>query len=340
MNLAVIGLGPHGIRLVESAKRIESINVVAIIDRDLEKMNNPKFDFIPHKLNSLGQLWEINLKVDILLIATNGPSHAPIALEAIEKGVKYLMVCKPIACTVEDALSIELAAKENNVRVVVDHGLRYDNTYTWIKQHLTAKTWGALLSIYIYRPGIGLGCLGVHSFDLANFLVGDTPQNVTAWIDKPKGNNPRGAEFVDPGGLVILNYADEQKAIISQIEVGVGPMLVEVITENAKITVNEKFGEIEIIKKDTDAKAAPGRPIPLSRVINPNDIEVKHDIYNLMTDAILDLKGEASIQADCKVGINSVSILAAAYMSDANGHSPYMLPLMDSVALKKFLPVT
>ncbi len=340
MKLALIGLGPHGLRLLEAAKRIGDVTTVAVIDRDEQKLNLPQVANIAHKLSDLSALWTNQIRPDILLIATNGPSHAPIALEAMDNGVTYLLISKPLACSAEDGIKIIEKAKEKNVRVVVDHALRYDDTYDWIHKQLRSGIWGDLKSVYIQRPGIGLGCLGVHSFDLANYLLNSLPETVTGWVDEPKGKNPRGEQFIDPGGLVILNYSNERRAVISQIETGAGPMSVELICTFARIKVDEKYGQLEVVTKEKGFVPGPGKPVPMTKTFNPHQKEVKHDNVLLMERTIRELIGNEKLNADAQVGLNSVAILAASYLSHQHGNIPYAFPLYKTEDLKLFLPVT
>ncbi len=340
MKLALIGLGPHGLRLLEAAKRISQITTVAVIDRDEQKLNLPQVAEIPHRLNDLSLLWTNQIQPDILLIATNGPSHAPIALEAMDHGVSYLLISKPLACTTEDCINLLEKSKQKNIRIAVDHAIRYDDTYNWIKSQISSGSWGDIKSIYIQRPGIGLGCLGVHSIDIANFLMEELPETVTGWIDKPYNINPRGAEFIDPGGLVVLNYSKEKRAVISQIETGSGPMSVEIICNYARIKVDEKFGQLEVVSRDKNYKAGPGNPVPYMKEINPHNQPVKHDLILLMETTIRDLLESENPKADTEAGLNAVAILAASYLSHQNGNTPYPFPLHKGEDLKLFLPIT
>src|SRR5690606_38665984 len=114
------------------------------------------------------------------------------------------------------------AARKKNVRLAVDEINRFDPVIQHRREKIGSGAWGKLKSIYIQKPGIGLGCLGTHSFDLINFLTGTDPLRVTGWVDDPAGKNPRGEHFRDPGGLVIIEYKDGIKGIVSQIEEGAG----------------------------------------------------------------------------------------------------------------------
>jgi predicted dehydrogenase len=258
----------------------------------------------------------------------------------MEKGVKYIFISKPIACSLVDAYRIMAKSIETNTRVIVDHGLRHDKTYNWIIEEQNKGSFGNLQSIHIQRPGIGLGCLGVHSFDLANFICGLRPERVSGWVDKPFKKNPRGEQFVDPGGLVILEYPGGIRAIIQQIEDGAGPMAVELNYQYARIRVDEKFGQLEVVAKDRSIQASPGKPVPFTKSINPHGIEVNHDIFFLMKCIIEELIQGNIMKADAVHGVISVEILVAAYMSSEKGNIPIPLPITNNIYFNKFLPVT
>jgi len=332
IKVAIIGLGPHGMRFVQCVLNDERLWLVAVVDKDSSKLNSQSIPKETAKCKDISEIW--SFQISVLLIATNGPSHAPIAFEAIEKGVKYILVTKPIATTLKDARSLQALSALHDVRIAVDHGLRYDTTYQWIKRSIKEGMLGKIRSIYIQRPGIGLGCLGVHSFDLATNLINDTIDTVTGWVDSPLGKNPRGEQFIDPGGLVVISYKNGAKAIISQIEDGIGPMSVEINFTKARIRVDEKFNLLEWVYSE----APPLRGFV--RVVNPHDQPVSHNTIKLMNEVINELVFESSLEADVRWGVLSFEVLLAAYMSSEDNHMPIKLPITDHNMEARFLPVT
>jgi predicted dehydrogenase len=339
LKIAIIGLGPHGMRMVMSVIQNDSLKLVAVVDRDDSKLNQETITQSGAiKTNELSAIWKLN--IDFLLIATNGPSHFAISKEAIQNNVKYLLISKPMTTSVEDAMEINKLAKENNVRVCVDHILRYDETYQWIKLQVINKKWGELRRLYLQRPGIGLGCLGVHSFDLANYLTGLYPQNITGWLDKPIGKNPRGEHFVDPGGLVVIDYGNGVKATVDQIEDGSGPAITELVFNHARVRVDEKNNILEVVEKDATFIPGPNKKAPLTRNINPHQLEVKHDMIELLGKLINELISLDSIISDGLTGQNTIEILVAAYISNDLGNIPVKLPLNKQEFLERKLNIT
>lgn len=339
IKAAIIGLGPHGMRMLQSVSQIELIKLVAVVDHDEAKLNQKLVvNSGALKLKDLAELWKH--KIELLMIATNGPSHFAICMEGIRNGITHLLISKPMTTSVSDAIAINKAAAEKNVRVCVDHILRYDDTYQWIKLQILNNRWGNLRRLYLQRPGIGMGCLGVHSFDMANYLTGKQPEKVTAWIDKPVGKNPRGEQFVDPGGLVVIDYGDGLRATVDQIEDGSGPPVTEMVFKYARVRVDEKNNLLEVVEKDPDFVPGPNKKVPLLRFINPHNQEVSHDMVSLLQRITLELISDKPLLSDGITGQNTIEILSAAYISNSSGNVPVALPLLKSDHLNLNLNIT
>lgn len=339
IKAAIVGLGPHGMRMLKAASKIENIDVVAVLDRDEEKLKQE--EVVQSKVQTitdLANLWQHN--IELLMIATNGPSHAAISLEGINNGITHLLVTKPFTCSLEDAIEVNKAAKENNVKLSVDHLLRYDFSYQWIAQQTKNQTWGELKRMYIQRPGIGLGCLGVHSFDIANFIVGSTPKTITGWVDEPVRKNPRGEQFVDPGGTVVMQYENGVRVVVDQIEEGSGPQSIELSYKYARVKLDDKLGTLEVVAKDRDFVPGPNKKPTLDRQINPHIESFKINTVQLLENMLKELIAEGEVSANGAAGEKAVEILVAAYKSHENNNIPVALPLTNEADLKKYLPVT
>lgn len=319
---------------------MSEIDLVAIADRSGDALESTEVTDGVRSYSELDDMLNAEKDLQALVVCTNGPSHAPICINAMERGIKRLFVSKPLACSIEDSRRIIEKAQQTGTRIVVDHGLRHDHTYNWIRQKVDDGSYGNLRSVYIQRPGIGLGCLGVHSFDLANVISGKAIERVTAWVDEPIGKNPRGEQFVDPGGLVILEHEGGLRSVISQIEDGSGPMSVELNFQFARMRVDAKYKTLEVVSKDPEFVPGPGRPAPLEKAINPHDRDVDHNIFDLMKALLSELAGEGPIKASADCGYNSIEVLVAAYASNDNGNRPVSIPVDNEEYRKLSLPIT
>lgn len=339
MKAAIIGFGPHGKRILQALGRIEQIEIAGVVDANPDVLKSSE---VPgeKRFERTSDLYSTCPEVDVLCIATNGPSHAPLTTEAITKGVKYILVEKPMACSVKDCLAMEKMATEKNVRLGVDKINRHDEVYQWLRQKLVSGEFGKLRSIYIQKPGIGLGCLGTHSFDLANYLADQLPVRVTGWVDKPVGKNPRGEQFVDPGGLVIIEYHDGTRAIVEQIEDGAGPLTIEIHCTAARVLYDPKNAFLDVRVRDLSVKPGPGKPPVYNAVALPRDLNLKGDMLKQVEAVIRELISDKPMSIDARFGRSAVEVLSAAYVSHQKENIPVNLPLTKEEDLSLFLPVT
>lgn len=337
IKAAVIGMGPHGRRIVDVVGRFEQLELTAVVDRLETALAYEKLPTHTARLQSLDTLWSHG--IELLCIATNGPSHAKLAAEAASKGVRYLMVEKPMACSVAECEQINQSAQATGTRVAVDHVRRFAPVYRWLRERIDSGDWGSVRAIWMQRPGIGLGCNAVHSFDTVRFLTGRDVRRVTAWVDEPIGKNPRGADFVDPGGMVVLDMGPDLRCVVAQIEDGAGPTAVEIDMTAARIRLDEQSGAIEIVARDLSVKPGPGRPASFARVEPPAGMSAKTDMLSMIEGCLGDLLADRPVESDGAAGLATVEILVAAYLSHRRGNVPVALPLA-AQDRKEWLPVT
>lgn len=338
LKAAIIGFGPHGKRLLQACKSVHKIEILGIVDlnpQNLESIESPICGFWDSK-----SLYEAIPGLQVLIIATNGPSHAPIAIEAINQGVKYLMIEKPMACSIQECFQIEELAKANGVRVSIDKHLRYDASINFIRESIQSGKWGKIRTIQMQVPGIGLGCLGTHWLDIANYLFDSFPIKVSGWIDEPKSANPRGSHFIDPGGMVICDYGNESRSVLSQIEDGAGPLTMEIHTTGARIYYDPKNGVLDILERDLTVVPGPGRPPIYNKLEIAADVNVKGDAIGQMSRLLSDLVSEGEMRTEGKFGAIALEIVTAAYLSHERGNIPVCLPLTKPEETTKYFLFT
>lgn len=339
MKAAVIGMGPHGLRVAQAIQRIPALELAAVVDRQTDVLERLDLPETVRRCTSLEEMTAVG-DIQLVSVATNGPSHAALSLAAIQAGARRVMVEKPMACSLAECDQILEAARQTGTRVAVDHVRRYSQIYLWLRDQIASGVWGEVRAIWMQRPGIGLGCNATHSFDAVTMLAGRPVKHVTAWVDPPKTKNPRGEQFVDPGGLVIMDLGDNVRATVAQIEDGAGPTSLEIDLTAARVRMDERSGEVEIVERDLSVKPGPGRPPVLNYVKPPENISTKLDLVEMIRGCLEDLAGDGAIYSDGVSGRSSVEVLVAAYLSHRRGNLPVALPLVDSEALELWLPVT
>ncbi|MBI5625545.1 MAG: Gfo/Idh/MocA family oxidoreductase [Elusimicrobia bacterium] len=322
LKTAIVGMGPQGRRMLKAVQRLPAFALVGVADTRPDCLEKLELPAGCSRSPSAEELLDRHRDVSVVLVTTTAPSHAPLALLAIERGARYVLVEKPMACSVEECLRIEEAARAKGVRLCVNHSTRHDPLHDWIRKEIATGRWGAVRSVYVQRPGIGLGCVGGHSIDQINNLVGRPVETVTGWIDAPKRKNPRGDQFCDPGGLLILDYGGETRGIVVQNEDGAGPISIEINLQRARIRVDEKLGECQILERDQSVVQGPNQPAAYIAAPPPASLPVRQDLSLLLDLALRELVAESPCRCTAAVGRDVLQILTAGYLSARSGHLP------------------
>lgn len=123
------------------------------------------------------------MKPDIVVVAVNECSHEKESLEAIVARPRLVILEKPVALSVKQALKIKTMANRNGVPVMVNHERRFSEDYILVRQWM--KTIGPLQSVQgilssgmaVYNPreeNSGAYSLihdGTHLVDIVQFLL-------------------------------------------------------------------------------------------------------------------------------------------------------------------------
>lgn len=136
--------------------------------------------------------------VDVVAVCTPSGSHARLALAALEAG-RHVVVEKPLAVTVEDALRVERAARERGLVVSMISQRRFEPQHQALRRALDDGALGELRLVATHVPwyrdddyyaaaawrsaaeegGGSLMNQGVHNVDLLRWLCGPV-ESVTA----------------------------------------------------------------------------------------------------------------------------------------------------------------
>jgi len=87
-------------------------------------------------------------KPDIVSVCTRPKQHAEITIEAAKRGVKGILCEKPMAENLGRADEMIKVCEENNVKLAIDHQLRFDAPYVTAKNLIEDSVIGTLFRIY------------------------------------------------------------------------------------------------------------------------------------------------------------------------------------------------
>jgi predicted dehydrogenase len=331
MKVAVLGLGAMGRRHLTAVAGVTGLELVAIADLRRDALDAAD---APSGIRRSTDPFELlrAVRPDLAVIATHAPSHRDLALAALEAGVGRILCEKPMASSVAEADEMIEAARRRGARLTVNHGRRVEPLYRWVAARVQSGDWGELRTIRVVCPGIGLGCVGTHYLDLMRLLSGEEMVSVTGWIDPERGPNPRGAEFHDPGGVVVVEGRSGRRYVHQQIEDGGGPAPVVVELTGARLTVVEDTREVEWLRREPGSRQ--WRPAPI-----PEDMALRLDVVEMAAAVLRELAGEGRLSADGADGRAALELVAAAHVSHRRGHTPVALPLEGPDRAER-LPIT
>ncbi|WP_170762471.1 inositol 2-dehydrogenase [Ruegeria lacuscaerulensis] len=163
--------------------------------------------------------------IDAVLIATPTDTHSDL-IEAATRAGKAVLCEKPVDLDLERAIACKSIADATGQPVMVGFNRRFDPSFSALKSAADRDEIGAaeMLSItsfdpapppvsYVQVSGGLFRDMMIHDFDMANFLMGQLPQHIsavgTSIIDPEIGR----AGDVDTA-VVTMSYADGKIAVI------------------------------------------------------------------------------------------------------------------------------
>jgi predicted dehydrogenase len=201
IRYGIIGFGLFAERTIAPAiKASPNSELVAIQKRSLAAANEKAGLFnVPLAFDSAEALVK-HRDVDAIFIVSANSGHAPATIAAAEAG-KHVLVEKPMAVNVKEAESMIKSCKENNVKLMVAHMVRFSPLVTRIKELVSLGLIGKITFIrseFIYdgrlshRPwlidrkiagGGPLFDIGVHCLDTTRILLDDEVVSVKSQLD-------------------------------------------------------------------------------------------------------------------------------------------------------------
>jgi predicted dehydrogenase len=188
IKVCLIGAGRIGFKLEFDKKRLKPAshygmwlkNKKVILTAVAEK--NKSF-LLKKKINKKIKIYEdykkmIRLeKPDVVSIATWKDSHYQITNNCINLGLKNIVLEKPLANNINQALKIHCKIKKNKIKIFVNHRRRFDKEIINLKNKIENKIIGDILHVsanYVY----GILTTGTHLIDTIRMLLNKTAGEV------------------------------------------------------------------------------------------------------------------------------------------------------------------
>jgi 2-hydroxy-4-carboxymuconate semialdehyde hemiacetal dehydrogenase len=168
MRLAVVGAGAFGIKHLDSLSRIDGVEVVAVVSRQLTQARE-----VAHNYGARLAADDLNAvlvadDVDAVILCTPTQMHAEQAMSVMNAG-KHVQVEIPLADRWTDCLAVAEVAAQTGLTCMVGHTRRFNPSHQWIRNQIVT------------------GDLTIQSMDVQTFFFRRTNTNALgqprSWTD-------------------------------------------------------------------------------------------------------------------------------------------------------------
>lgn len=261
MRVVIIGAGRMGIRHAQGIEPMSEISEICLVDisenalntasKTFEKSNKVKYILVSDFYDSLETY-------DTAIIASTAGNRLEILSEVLQKGVKYVLLEKPLGQSLQEVKEIaEYLKQYPNVKSFVNFSMRLSPSLLQLKKDFSAQPqMTGAKTITINNGAIGIGANGIHLIDMCFFLLdANKAIIVAAEVEETTISSGRGEQFCDFGGWAVINFYNNDIFLgkllisISSTSTPVGP--IEIVGSNGRICYDEVRGvRIDSFRKE------------------------------------------------------------------------------------------
>lgn len=202
----VIGAGRMGRQHISNSRKA-GLNITGVFDQNNSSLEIAQKEHdieSKYLFNDFKKLCESGVP-DLAVIATTTPSHCDFGAQLAKHGVKFLMIEKPLGPSIAQCEELTEQCNKYGTRVAVNHMFRFIPTVLKVKELLNSKMLGGFTSLTVNGNNSGLAMVGSHFINLFKYFSESPPVKVSAWLKDSDVQNPRGKQYLDSGGLVIIH---------------------------------------------------------------------------------------------------------------------------------------
>ena len=331
IRFAVIGFGHIGKRHAEMIRRRTDTELVAVVDTNIQLKDLVEKDYVTVFFNSIEELLNSNLDLDVVNICTPNGLHASQSLLALEK--KCHVVCeKPMGLTKADCEQVIFKSLQVSRQVFCVMQNRYSPPSAWLKSLIEENRFGNVFMVQVncywnrddryYKKGGWKGLYDLdggplftqfsHFIDIMYWLFGDI-KDINARCEN--FNHTKSTEFIDDSGIVNFHFNNGGIGCINYTTSVWDKNLessITIIGENGSVKVGGQYmDKVEYchIKDYVMPELAPSNP--------PNDYGTyKGSAANhhyVIDNVVETLQGKSTITTNALEGLKVVDIIERIY---------------------------
>ena len=137
IKVALAGAGAFGIKHLDGIQKIDGVEVVSLISRDLTKTQEVAQKYgIAHATTNLNDALAIK-EVDAIILCTPTQMHAAQALACLDAG-KHVQVEIPLCDIYAEGVRVVERQKETGLIAMCGHTRRFNPSHQWVNKKITA----------------------------------------------------------------------------------------------------------------------------------------------------------------------------------------------------------
>ncbi len=224
LGVAIIGCGYWGMNYVRIFNELRDSRVLAVCDQSAERLNEAARRFPGVYLTTQIDDAASQPDVDAVAVCTEASTHFNVTRRLLMGG-KHVLVEKPLTTIAADSEKLIDLAESNSAILMVGHTFIFNAGVRKVKEYVQAEG-GRVYYLYARRTNLGpirrdvnaLWDLAPHDIAIFNYLLGSTPQWVSAVGGKVLGNCRDDVGFISLGypdnvlAHVHVSWADPDKA--------------------------------------------------------------------------------------------------------------------------------
>ena len=137
MKIALAGAGAFGVKHLEGLAKIDGVEVVSLVGRELEKTREVAAKFgVKHVTTDLADSLAIK-EVDAVILCTPTQMHAAQSIACLNAG-KHVQVEIPLADSLKDAAAVVALARQSGLTAMCGHTRRFNPSHQWVNRKIKA----------------------------------------------------------------------------------------------------------------------------------------------------------------------------------------------------------
>lgn len=222
VRFGIVGCGVAGTRHALAISKTKNAKLLAVCSNSKKSAFELASKYLGTKVITFEKMIKSNL-IDVICICSPNAFHAGQALQAIEHG-KNVIVEKPLAMQINEALEILSLSKKNKVLVSEVLPRRYD------------KTWSGIYNLFLDKTLNDIRIITLEQFYFRN-------------DDYYKNSNWHGRRKLD-GGIILtqgIHYIDLLYSLISASLLPIQIKLKDIYIDSTGIQIKKAIGISDVI---------------------------------------------------------------------------------------------